>query len=398
MSFDIFTPNGALNDTNTPQEDTNKLSASIKVVGVGSGGVNAVNSMIDAKVSNVEFYAINTDNAMLMKSKCDNKIQIGKDGFGVGGDPKKGKQCANESIDDLKDMLSGADMVFITTGMGGGTGTGAAPVIAELAKEQGILTVGVVTRPFTAEGQVRIDNADKGIKEIKQFTDALIVIPNDNAYQYIDEKTPLDTAFGIIDQVLRRAIESITDTITKTGKHINIDFADVKKVLTDSEYVVIGLSDGKDCKEALEKALDNVLVEGPNIKDAENVLINISCSINNPLTLADRKLLDDIIRKDFSNCKFSKVGDIVSNSLDTRVKVSIIASSTKKATIQTDLFEDTVTAKPKETIKSSNKFEDLEKSVKPKFEPIKNITEDFNDDVFSKPAYEFWELKWIKKD
>ena len=398
MSFDIFTPNGNINDTATQEPNISKLPASIKVVGVGSGGVNAVNSMIDAKVSNVEFYAINTDNAMLMKSKCDNKIQIGKDGFGVGGDPKKGKQCANESIDDLKDMLTGADMVFITTGMGGGTGTGAAPVIAELAKEQGILTVGVVTRPFTAEGQVRIDNADKGIKEIKQFTDALIVIPNDNAYQYIDEKTPLDTAFGIIDQVLRRAIESITDTITKTGKHINIDFADVKKVLTDSEYVVIGLSDGANCKEALEKALENTLVEGPNIKEAENVLINISCSVNNPLTLADRKFLDDIIRKDFNNCKFSKVGDIVSDSLDTRIKVSIIASSTKKATIQTELFEDTVTEAPKETPKRAKKFEDIEKSVKLKLEPIKNITENFDEDIFSKPAYEFWKIKWIKKD
>ena len=202
MSFDILFPEEVSRNNNL-QEEVRPAgpNVTIKVIGVGGGGVNAINSMIMAKVSDVEFYAINTDQSMLSKSYCDNKIQIGKDGLGVGGDPQKGKECANESIEDLKDMLSGANMIFITTGMGGGTGTGAAPVIAKLAKEQGILTVGVVTRPFTHEGQIRIDNAEKGIKEIKQYTDALIIIPNDNAYKYIDEKVPLDIAFGTIDQV-----------------------------------------------------------------------------------------------------------------------------------------------------------------------------------------------------
>jgi len=391
MSFDILLPEAEeVSADSNIQEESNPI-VTIKVIGVGGGGVNAVNSMIDAKVSNVEFYAINTDKAMLSKSKCDEKIQIGKEGFGVGGDPQKGRQCANESIEELQDMLSGADMVFITTGMGGGTGTGAAPIIAKLAQEQGILTVGVVTRPFTAEGQTRIDNADKGIKEIKQYTDALIIIPNDSAYTYIDEKTPLDTAFGIIDQVLRRSIESITDTITKTGKHINIDFSDVKRVLRNSEYVVIGLSDGKDCKEALDKALENVFVEGPDIREAENVLINVSCSNNNPLTLADRKLLDEVVRKDFTNCKFSKVGDIVSNSLDTRVKISIIASSTKKATIQTELFgSDDCEEEQQET-------DEFFGTKEIKKDTIKNIREDsIQEDVFSKPAYEFWTIKRLK--
>ena len=400
MSFDILFPEGKLetNKINNLQQETGSGSTGsnviIKVIGVGGGGVNAVNSMIKAKVSNVEFYAINTDQAMLSKSQCDNKIQIGTDGLGVGGDPQKGKQCANESIDELKDMLVGANMIFITTGMGGGTGTGAAPVIAKLAKEQGILTVGVVTRPFTAEGQIRIDNAEKGIKEIKQYTDALIIIPNDNAYTYIDEKYPLDTAFATIDQVLRRCIESITDTITKIGKHINIDFNDVKRVLSNSEYVVIGLGNGKDCKEALEKALENVFVEGPNIRDAENVLINVSCSNNSPLTLGDNKLLNEVIKKDFKNCKFSKVGDIVENSLETRVKISIIASSTKKATIQTELFEDISIKDVKE-----NKVKYLEENIvnSKKIKPIKNIKEDsMQDDTFSKPAYEFWTIKRLK--
>lgn len=397
MSFDILFPeNGEINKSNDLQQEAPSVGPNviIKVIGVGGGGVNAINSMIKAKVSNVEFYAINTDQAMLSKSQCDNKIQIGTDGLGVGGDPQKGKQCANESIEELKDMLVGAKMIFITTGMGGGTGTGAAPVIAQLAKEQGILTVGVVTRPFTAEGQIRIDNAEKGIKEIKQYTDALIIIPNDNAYTYIDEKTPLDTAFGTIDQVLRRCIESITDTITKIGKHVNIDFNDVKRVLSNSEYVVIGLSNGKDCKEALENALKNVFVEGPNIREAENVLINVSCSNDYPLTLGDNKLLNDVIKKDFKNCNFSKVGDIVENSLETRVKISIIASSTKKATIQTELFEDISTKDVKE-----NKTKYLEEKIinSKKMKPIKNIKEDsIQDDTFSKPAYEFWKIKYLK--
>ena len=393
MSFDILLPETEVTSTNgNAQNQETRHVATIKVVGVGGGGVNAVNSMINAKISSVEFYAINTDKDMLNNSNCDNKIQIGKEGLGVGGDPQKGKECANESVDELKDMLSGADMVFITTGMGGGTGTGAAPVIAQLAKEQGILTVGVVTRPFTAEGQIRIDNAEKGIKEIKQYTDALIIIPNDNAYKYIDEKTPLDTAFGIIDQVLRRSIESITDTITKTGKHINIDFSDVKRVLKASEYAIIGLGDGNDCKEALEKALKNVFVEGPDIREAENILINVSCSNGNPLTLADRKLLDEVVRKDFKNCKFSKVGDIVSNSLDTRVKISIIASSTKKATIQTELFgSDDCEEENAEKNDFNEKIEEVKKI------PIKNIKEDtVQEDIFSKPAYEFWKLKYLK--
>ncbi len=387
MSFDILLPEAEEVSTDSNVQEESNPIVTIKVIGVGGGGVNAVNSMIDAKVSNVEFYAINTDKAMLSKSKCDEKIQIGKEGFGVGGDPQKGRQCANESIEELQDMLSGADMVFITTGMGGGTGTGAAPIIAKLAQEQGILTVGVVTRPFTAEGQTRIDNADKGIKEIKQYTDALIIIPNDSAYTYIDEKTPLDTAFGIIDQVLRRSIESITDTITKTGKHINIDFSDVKRVLRNSEYVVIGLSDGKDCKEALDKALENVFVEGPDIREAENVLINVSCSNNNPLTLADRKLLDEVVRKDFINCKFSKVGDIVSNSLDTRVKISIIASSTKKATIQTELFDS-------DDCEDDNINKEEIKKIKKESVDLKEDT--IQEDIFSKPAYEFWKLKHLK--
>lgn len=401
MSFDILFPEGKLetNKINDLQQETGPtVSANviIKVIGVGGGGVNAVNSMIKAKVSNVEFYAINTDQAMLSKSQCDNKIQIGTDGLGVGGDPQKGKQCANESIDELKDMLVGANMIFITTGMGGGTGTGAAPVIAKLAKEQGILTVGVVTRPFTAEGQIRIDNAEKGIKEIKQYTDALIIIPNDNAYTYIDEKYPLDTAFATIDQVLRRCIESITDTITKIGKHINIDFNDVKRVLSNSKYVVIGLGNGKDCKEALEKALENVFVEGPNIKEAENVLINVSCSNDSPLTLGDNKLLNEVIKKDFKNCKFSKVGDIIENSLETRVKISIIASSTKQATIQTELFDETI-SNERQNNKEQIGIGHFEKIKNIEKELIKNIKKDATqNDIFSKPAYEFWTIKRLK--
>lgn len=365
----------------------------LKVIGVGGGGVNAVNSMIDAKIENVDFYAINTDSAMLRRSKCDNKIQIGNDGFGAGGDPQKGRKCAEESIDELKDMLSGADMVFITTGMGGGTGTGAAPLVAKLSKELGILTVAVVTKPFTSEGQTRIDNAEKGIKEIKQYADALVIIPNDRVYM-IDKKTSLDDAFKVIDNVLRMAIEAIVDTIVKTGKHINIDFSDVKKVLTNTEYAIIGIGDGKSCKEALDIALENVFVEGPNIKEATNVLINVSCSDNNPYTLEDSKLLDETLKKEFKNLTMSKVGDIDSESLDTRVKISIIASSTKQATIQDDLF---INNQEEKVIKQEEyEQQDFTKQTLKKKVNILNVNQEKDSNAFSRPAYEFWTLKHLK--
>lgn len=352
--------------------------AVIKIIGVGGGGTNAVNRMIAANVSNVEFYVVNTDLPTLRRSSADNKIQIGKDGLGVGGDPLRGEESAIESEENLKDMLKGADMVFITTGMGGGTGTGAAPVIAKFAKENGILTVGVVTKPFTVEGKIRIDYANIGIDNIKKYTDALIVIPNDRIFSIVDEKTPYEDGYKIIDDVLRRAIESITDTITKIGT-VNIDFADVKRVLQNSDTAIIGLGGGETLEEAFHKALTNVFVEGPDIKEAHNILINISCSKNNPFTIGDRGWLDDFIKKEFKHFQFLKPGNMVEDTLDTKVKVSIIASFNKKENIKEDLFEDVQQQNIPVTVNDDNN---------------KKITEDI--DPFSRPAYEYWKIKRLK--
>ncbi|MGE4385716.1 MAG: cell division protein FtsZ [Endomicrobiaceae bacterium] len=352
--------------------------AVIKIIGVGGGGTNAVNRMIAANVSNVEFYVVNTDLPTLRRSSADNKIQIGRDGLGVGGDPLKGEESAVESEEKLRDMLKGADMVFITTGMGGGTGTGAAPVIAKFAKDNGILTVGVVTKPFTVEGKIRIDYANMGIDNIKKYTDALIVIPNDRIFAVVDEKTPYEDGYKIIDDVLRRAIESITDTITKIGT-VNIDFADVKRVLQNSDTAIIGLGDGESLEEAFNKALHNVFVEGPDIREAHNILINISCSRNNPFTIGDRGWLDDFIKKEFKHFQFLKPGNMVEDTLDTKVKVSIIASFNRKEDIKEDLFDD---------------IRQQEKSVVADDDGIK--VNNLKDDLFSRPAYEHWKIKRLK--
>ncbi|MFA6913783.1 MAG: cell division protein FtsZ [Endomicrobiia bacterium] len=349
--------------------------AVIKIIGVGGGGTNAVNRMIAANVSNVDLYVVNTVLPTLRRSSADNKIQIGKDGLGVGGDPLRGEESAIESEEKLKDMLKGADMVFITTGMGGGTGTGAAPVIAKFAKENGILTVGVVTKPFTVEGKIRIDYANIGIDNIKKYTDALVVIPNDRIFSIVDEKTPYEDGYKIIDDVLRRAIESITDTITKIGT-VNIDFADVKRVLQNSDTAIIGLGGGETLEEAFQKALTNVFVEGPDIKDANNILINISCSKNNPFTIGDRSWLDDFIKKEFKHFQFLKPGNMVEDTLDTKVKVSIIASFNKKESIRQDLFEDIQQQDIPVTVDNKKNTEDM--------------------DPFSRPAYEYWKIKRLK--
>lgn len=304
--------------------------AVIKVIGVGGGGNNAVDRMIAANITDVEFTVVNTDASVLRRSVAEDKIQIGNDGLGVGGDPQRGEVSAFESEEILRDTIMGANMVFVTTGMGGGTGTGAAPVIAKIARDLGILTVGVVTKPFTLEGKKRIENANVGIEKIKQYTDALIVIPNDKIFTVVDLKTPIEEMYKRVDDVLRISIQSITDTITKTGL-INIDFADVQAILGNASNAIIGLGEGETIEEAFTKAMTNVFVEGPNIKIANRMLINISSSRSSPFTVGDEKWIDDFVKKEFKQCDELKKGHIVGDVLDTKIKVSIIAAFNKSA-------------------------------------------------------------------
>jgi len=255
-------------------------AAQIKVIGIGGGGCNAVNRMIEAGLNGVSFLAINTDKQALGESIADNKIPIGEKlthGTGAGGNPEVGQRSAEESIEDIKKFISGSDMVFITAGMGGGTGTGAAPVIAKAAKDMGILTVGVVTRPFTFEGKKRKDHADLGIKFLKKYVDSLVVVPNDKLLQIAEKNTTMIQAFNMADDVLRQGVQGISDLIVEKGL-INLDFADVKTIMIDKGIAHMGVGYGKGedrVEDAVKNAMESPLLE-TSINGAKAVLINIT--------------------------------------------------------------------------------------------------------------------------
>ena len=260
--------------------DSNMNVTQIKVVGCGGGGNNAVNTMVSAGLSGVEFIAINTDKQALLKSEADVKIQIGEKltkGLGAGADPEIGRKAAEESIEEIGQALRGADLVFITAGMGGVTGTGSAPVVAGLAKEMGILTVGVVTKPFGFEGKPRSEKAVKGIENLKANVDTLITIPNDKLFEIAQKNTLLTDAFGMANDILRQGVQSISDTITGSG-FINLDFADVKQVMKNAGYAHMGIGIAKGdnrAEEAALAAISSPLLE-TTIDGAKGVLINIS--------------------------------------------------------------------------------------------------------------------------
>ena len=258
--------------------------AKIKVIGVGGGGNNAVNRMVEAQLKGVEFIAVNTDKQALYTSKAEHKIQVGEKltrGLGAGANPEVGKKSAEESKDEILKVLEGADMVFVTAGIGGGTGTGAAPVVAQLAKEMGILTVGVVTKPFAFEGKVRMKNAEQGIKELKTKVDTLITIPNDRLLQIVQKNTSMLEAFSIADDVLKQGIESISDLIAAPGL-INLDFADVQSIMKEKGLAHMGMGRAQGENRAIEaarQAIQSPLLE-TSIKGAKGVLLNITGGAN----------------------------------------------------------------------------------------------------------------------
>ena len=255
-------------------------TATIKVIGVGGAGNNAVNRMLDQGIKSVDFIAVNTDRQALQKSKASTKIQIGEKitrGLGAGANPDVGAQSAEESKTELSEVLRGADMVFVTCGMGGGTGTGAAPIVAGLAKEMGILTIGVVTKPFTFEGKKRLAQAERGIESLKSKVDTLIVIPNDKLLQIIDRKTSMAEAFLMADDVLRQGVQGISDLITVTGT-VNLDFADVKTIMlnTGMAHMGTGRASGENkAEDAAKEAIQSPLLE-TSIEGARGVIINIT--------------------------------------------------------------------------------------------------------------------------
>lgn len=264
------------------QENTPEISpvATIKVVGIGGGGNNAINRMISSDFANVDFISINTDAQALYHNKAEAKVHIGRDatrGLGAGSNPEIGKSSAEESLDEIKLSLKGADMVFITCGLGGGTGTGAAPIVASVAKELGALTVAVVTKPFSFEGAQRMKKAEAGFEELKRNVDTLITIPNDRILSIIDRKTPLTDAFSVVDEVLRQGVQGIADLITLHGL-INVDFADVRTIMKEAGTSLMGIGYGAGenrATDAAKAAIESPLLD-QSIRGAKGILFNVT--------------------------------------------------------------------------------------------------------------------------
>lgn len=316
------------------EQDINNLGiipsniAKIKVIGVGGGGCNAVDRMIDGGVSGVEFWAINTDAQTLTRSKAPHRLQIGQKltrGLGAGGNPSIGQEAAEESREDIKKALENTDLVFITSGMGGGTGTGAAPIVAEIAKEVGCLTVGVVTRPFTFEGRRRMQQSEDGINNLQTSVDTLIVIPNNKLLSAILPDTPIKESFRMADEILRQGVQGISDIITIPGL-VNVDFADVRAVMADagSALMGIGVASGKSrAKEAVTSAISSPLLES-SIEGAKGIVLNITggndLSLHEVNTAAET--IYDVVDAN-ANIIF---GAVIDEKMQGEIRVTVIAT------------------------------------------------------------------------
>ncbi len=302
--------------------------ANIKVMGVGGGGCNAVNRMIDSQVTGIEFWAINTDAQALNNAKAPQKLQIGQKitrGLGAGGNPAIGQKAAEESRDEIAHALENTDLVFITAGMGGGTGTGAAPIAAEVAKEMGCLTVGVVTRPFTFEGRRRTKQAEKGIEAFRSRVDTLIIIPNNQLLSVISPETPVQEAFGVADDVLRQGVQGISDIITIPGL-INVDFADVRAIMADagSALMGIGMGSGKSrAREAAVAAVSSPLLEA-SIHGAKGVVINITGGYD--LTLHEVNAAADSIYEVVDEDANIIFGAVIDDNMEGEIRITVIAT------------------------------------------------------------------------
>jgi len=302
--------------------------AAIKVVGVGGGGSNAVNRMISAGLRGVEFIAINTDAQALALSNADKKIHIGGKltrGLGAGGDPEIGRQAAEETREEITEMLEGADMVFVTAGMGGGTGTGGAPIVAQVARELGALTIGVVTRPFGFEGRRRAINADEGIRSLRQRVNTVITIPNDRLLQVVDKSATVVEAFRVADDVLRQGVQGIADLITVPGL-INLDFADVRTVMTEagSALIGIGVASGEGrAAVAANAAISSLLLE-TSMEGARGVLINITGGLD--LGLMEVNEAAQVVQKAADPEANIIFGAVLDERLDGEVRITVIAT------------------------------------------------------------------------
>ncbi len=349
--------------------DTN--FAKIKVIGVGGGGNSAINRMIDSNIQGVDFIAVNTDKQALKTSKAVKKIQIGNKltkGLGAGANPKVGEKAAEESREDIVNLIEGSDMVFITAGMGGGTGTGAAPVLARIAKELGVLTVGVVTKPFSNEGRRRMENAQIGIENLKNSVDTLVVIPNDKLLEITSRDTPILEAFGMVDDVLRQGVQGITDLITVPGI-VNLDFADVKTVMQDGglAHMGIGQASGENrAIHAADIALNSPLLDS-SIEGFKKILLNITGGPS--LSLHDTHDISESVRKLSTDDAVIIVGSTIDEKMKDEIKVTVVVtgfSESNEGKQSVSLKERSEMLKPKTAYSNSYEpsiYPDANKSV-----------------------------------
>ena len=331
MSFNLFD----IEDTTTGEQATPTI---IKVVGVGGGGGNAVNRMIANGLKKVSFVALNTDVQALQRSNAQTRIAIGKEltgGLGAGGQPEVGEKAAQESKEEIKKELENADMVFITAGMGGGTGTGAAAVVAEIAKSCNALTVAVVTTPFTFEGKKKLSLAEQGIEKLRKSVDTLIIIPNQHLLNVVEQNTPIKKAFLLADSALLQAVQGISDLITEPGE-INIDFADVKTVMKGKGDALIGLGFGEGTNRAVEAAkqsINNPLLENASIEGAKAVLVNIAGGDN--LTLQEYRDVVELITANVDEEALITAGQSYNPALGERIRVTVVATGFEHRSVST---------------------------------------------------------------
>ncbi len=365
--------------------------ASIKVVGVGGGGNNAVNRMIEAGVEGVEFIAVNTDGQALNQSNAEIRVQIGAAltrGLGAGANPEIGRKAVEESKGLIEDVLKGADMVFVTAGMGGGTGTGAAPAVAAIARKIGALTVGVVTRPFKFEGRKRAVNAEQGIKEMREAADTLIIIPNDRLLEIIDKKTPMLEAFREADNVLRQGVQGISDLIAVPGL-INLDFADVKTVMSHKGTALMGIGiakgDGR-AAEAAKSALNSPLLE-TSINGAKGVIMNITGGRN--LSLFEVQEAAEIVSSASHEELNMIFGSVINENLQDEIIVTVIATGFNE---QEDRVVQTSTQP------STEKSFSIKKEQPPRSQPVKQEEPDYYSERETKEPEDYLDVSSLLRN
>src|SRR5215207_60264 len=324
-----------MDSTNKQAEEKGDAFARIKVIGVGGGGTNAVNRMIDEGIQGVEFITVNTDAQALMLTKSKSRLRLGDKltrGLGAGGDPEIGRKAAEESADELYNVLKGSDMCFVTAGMGGGTGTGAAPVVSQIAKESGALTIGVVTRPFTFEGMRRMQSAETGIGKLKEHADTLIAIPNDRLLQIADKRASLQDAFRLADDVLHQGIQGISELITIPGL-INLDFADVRAIMSEGGAALMAVGNGsgdEKAKKAAEAAISSALLD-ITIDGARGVLFNVTGGPN--MTLFEVNQAAAIIRETAHPDVNMIFGAVIDPNMGDDIRITVIATGFERNSI-----------------------------------------------------------------